>query len=185
MISFCQDTRRRPPPLSNSLEIIATNMRSSQRSVVPHPQGEQGSRGRTRCAPGGRLGACFSLSSHLLPDHLEVELQHLEQRRIAEWLRDFGSAGYISDLDADGHQTPAEIFDSAKNRLDSLVSLGVMAGLLAGTAISTLDFSDTTPLGDAAYALAFISSACSLSVAMLVSYHYFNGTKLMVTNISY
>ena len=65
-------------------------------------------------------------------------MRQLEEKRIADWLREFGAAGFIQDLDGDGSQTPAEIFDAADKRLNSLVSLGVMAGLLAGTAITTL-----------------------------------------------
>ena len=151
---------------------------ASRRAVRPHPN-EAAPDARVEEVRGPECRCFLTSSSHLLPTQLEAELRQLEEKRIADWLREFGAAGFIQDLDGDGSQTPAEIFDAADKRLNSLVSLGVMAGLLAGTAITTLDFADETLLGDTAYSFAFISSACSLSVAMLVSYHYFNGAKLM------
>lgn len=150
---------------------------SSQRTVVPHPVNNNGENEVAFTNFDCRSSPCSCIYS--LQKDVEADLQQLEMKRMQEWIKDFGSPGFIQDLDADGHQTPSEVFDAADKRLNSLVSLGVLAGLLAGTAMSTMDLADNTLIGKTAYSLASISSICSISVAMLVSYHYFNGAKLM------
>ena len=117
-------------------------------------------------------------SQHSRRSSIEAQLVEFERRRLAQWLEKFGKVGFVTDTDSDGVR-PKEIFDAADSRLKALVSLGVMAGLLAGTAVSTISLASNNLLGDWVYALSLCSSICSISTALLISYHYFNGAKLL------
>ena len=61
-----------------------------------------------------------------------------EKRTVEAWQKQFGQIGFIEDMDMDGQTTPGEIFERADKRLNALVSLGVIAGLLAGTSLGTI-----------------------------------------------
>ena len=117
-------------------------------------------------------------SQHSRRSSIEAQLVEFERRRLAQWSNKFGKVGFVTDTDSDGVR-PKEIFDAADSRLKALVSLGVMAGLLAGTAVSTISLAANNLLGDWVYALSLCSSVSSISAALLISYHYFNGAKLL------
>jgi hypothetical protein len=116
---------------------------------------------------------------------LAVHLAAFEEQRLRHWVKRYGKVGFIytdagENVDGGGGGgRPKDIFDAADSRLKALVSLGVMAGLLAGTAVSTISLISDNLLGDWVYALSLCSSICSISAALLISYHYFNGAKLL------
>ena len=82
-----------------------------------------------------------------------------------------GTLGFIKDADGDGVESAADLFERAERRLNSLVSLGVIAGLLAGTSLSTLTVDlSSAALGPWSFACSLVSCAASVAVSTLVAY---------------
>ena len=103
-----------------------------------------------------------------------------EKRTVEAWQKQFGQIGFIEDMDMDGQTTPGEIFERADKRLNALVSLGVIAGLLAGTSLGTIGTTlASEELAAWVECCSLVSCAASIGVSILVAYHYYNGAKLL------
>lgn len=112
-----------------------------------------------------------------------VKLREAEKHMLEIWAQDFSSLTIV-DEDGDGNMTPQDIFMRAEKKLNSLVSLGVIAGLLAGTSLATLelDFPDTKlskHLQSWSHTCSLSSCSLSIGVSILIAYQYYNGMKLL------